>query len=96
MGPDVSLQQPGSREALAAVRTLAALVVRAHVHGEGRHGDVHLVAVRTTTCLLVGQRAVRLAVSGQVTRRAVAFAALGAAVKLGVEQAHLGQLCQVV
>ena len=44
---NVSLQQPGPGEGLAAVRTLAALAVCAHVHREGWNGHVHLVAVWT-------------------------------------------------
>ena len=43
----VSLQEPRPREGLAAVRTLAALAVRAHVHRKRRYGHVDLVAVRT-------------------------------------------------
>ena len=34
---DMPLQKPRPREALSAVGALAALVVRAEVHGEGRH-----------------------------------------------------------
>jgi hypothetical protein len=68
---DVALEEPGSGEALAAEGTLAALVVRAHVHRVGGHGDVHLVAVRTPARLFVLQRPVRLAVSRQVAGRAV-------------------------
>lgn len=49
----VTLQQPWPGEALAAVLTLAALVMGAHVHREGRHRDVHLLAVRTVARLLV-------------------------------------------
>lgn len=79
---DVTLQQPGSREALATVRACAALVVRAHVHAEGRHGDVDLLAVGTLAGLLVAVRPVSLAVSGQVGRRAVALAAVFAGVRL--------------
>ena len=46
VSPDVALQEPRPGEALSAVGALAALVVRAHVHGVGRHGHVHFVAVR--------------------------------------------------
>lgn len=61
---NVSLQEPGPGEALATVGTLAALVMSPHVHGEGRHGHIHLVTVGTAPSLLVTQRPVRLAVSG--------------------------------
>ncbi|GLH16348.1 Protein of unknown function [Gryllus bimaculatus] len=65
----------------ASARAPAGLAVRAHVHGEGRHGHVELVAVRAAARLLVGGRAVRLAVARQVGRRAVAPPALAAAVR---------------
>lgn len=50
---NVSLEEPRSGEGLAAVGTLAALAVGPHVHREGRHRHVHLVAVRTTPRLLL-------------------------------------------
>ena len=56
---DVPLKKPRPREALSAVGALAALVVRAEVHGEGRHGDVGLVTVRALPSFLVLQRSVR-------------------------------------
>ena len=59
MSPDVTLQEPRPGEALSAVGALAALVVRAEVHGEGGHGDVGLVAVRALSGFLVLQRSVR-------------------------------------
>lgn len=58
MRTDVTLQQPGTGEALIAGRTLAALVVGTYVHRVGRHGDVHLGAVRTSTGFLIFQGAV--------------------------------------
>ncbi|KAJ8877539.1 hypothetical protein PR048_021994 [Dryococelus australis] len=79
---DVSLQEPGPGEALATVGALAALVVRPHVHGEGRHRHIHLPAVRAAARLLVAGRAVCLAVASQVARRRVALAAVGARVRL--------------
>ena len=45
VGPDVSLQQPGPRERLAAQLTLAGQRVRADVHLEGAQARVHLLAV---------------------------------------------------
>lgn len=77
---DVSLQQPGPREALATEGTLAALAVRAHVHREGRHGHVHLGAVRTLARLLVCHAAVRLSVPRKVAGRAVPLPTLWARV----------------
>lgn len=61
MCPDVSLQQPGAGEALAAGGALAALVVGAHVLAEGGRAHVHLIAIRTlASCALVVRRAMRL------------------------------------
>lgn len=82
MRTNVSLKKPRSGETLSAVVALAALAVSAHVHGERRHGHVHFVAVWTPPRLLVGQRAVRLSVPGQVAGRAVPFAALAAHVHI--------------
>lgn len=77
---NVSLEQPRSREALAAVVALAALVVRAHVHGEGGHADVELVAVGAAARLFVRRAPVRLAVTREIARRAVPLAAVRALV----------------
>lgn len=60
---DVPLQEPGTREALAAVRTLAALAVRAYVHAVSRHRHVHLIAVRTLAGFLVRDAPVCLTVT---------------------------------
>lgn len=61
MCPDVSLQQPGAGEALAAGGALAALVVGAHVLAEGGRAHVHFIAIRTlASCALVVRRAVSL------------------------------------
>lgn len=80
----VSLQQPRSGEALAAVVALAPLIVGPHVHAERRHADVDLVAVRASSGLLVAERSVRLTVSGQIRRGRVLFAAIGTLVILVV------------
>ena len=82
MCADMTLQQPRSAEALAAVLALAALVVRAHVHAVSGHGNVHFVAMRALPGLLVADAAVRLAVTRQVARCAVPLAAFGADVVL--------------
>ena len=55
MCSDVSLQEPGSGEALSTVRSLAPLVVRPNVHGESWHRHVSLVAVRALVGLLILQ-----------------------------------------
>lgn len=74
--PDVTLEQPRAREALAAGRTLAALVVRAHVHRVRRHRDVHLGAVRATAGLLVLERSMCLPMPGQIRRSRVLLSTL--------------------
>ncbi len=56
MCPDVALQQPRPGEALATVRTLAALVVGPEVHGVGWHGNIGLVAMWALPSLFVFQR----------------------------------------
>ena len=78
----VTLQEPGPAEMLAADRARVLEVVREHVHGEGRHGDVDLVAVRALLGVLAVQRAVRLLVAGQVGRCGVVLPALVARVPL--------------
>lgn len=82
VGTDVALEQPRTAELLAAVWALAALVVCAHVHAVGGHGDVHLVAVGTLAGLLVAHAAVRLSVASQVARGAVTLSAVCASVRV--------------
>ena len=55
MCSDVSLQEPGSGEALSTVRALASLVVRPNVHGESWHRHISLVAVWALAGLLILQ-----------------------------------------
>lgn len=69
----VTLQEPWTTETFTTVRTLTALAVCPDVHAVGRHGDVHLVAVRTLSGLLVRDAAVSLAMTGQVAGSAVTF-----------------------
>lgn len=57
-----------------------------HVHREGRHRYVNLIAVRTTSSFLVTQWAVCLAVSGQVAGSAVSLSAVRAAVCFRLEK----------
>jgi hypothetical protein len=76
----VPLQQPRPGEAFPAEGALAALTVRAHVHTEGRHRHVDLVAVRTSPRLLVGQGPVGLPVTRQVAAGAVGLPAVSTAV----------------
>ena len=73
---NVTLKQPRSAEALAAVRACAALVMRAHVHTEGRHTNVDFLAVRTFARLFVVHVAVYLLVSRQVAGCTVLLATL--------------------
>ena len=55
MCSDVSLQEPGSGEALSTVRALAPLVVRPNVHRESWHRHISLVAVWALPGLLILQ-----------------------------------------
>ena len=78
VGAQVALEQPGPREGLPAHVTPVVEVVREDVHGERRHGDVHLA---TDVALLgVGgvQAPVGLLVSREVGAGGVVLAALGA------------------
>ena len=79
---DVSLEQPRAREPLAAVRTRATLGVCTHVHAEGWHADVHLLAVRTLARFLVVRVAMNLTVTCKVARCAVLLAARDACVNV--------------
>ena len=47
---DVTLQQPRPGEALATLRTLAALTVRSHVHAVRRRRRVHLKSHQIKSC----------------------------------------------
>ena len=60
--PDVVGEEPGPGECLGAVGTLVVPVVGLHVHGQGGHACVELVANCATSSLL----SVDLPVSGQV------------------------------
>ena len=62
----VSVEQPGSREALAADVAGVGEVVGEHVHGQGRHAHVELLADVARLRCLRGELAVGLLVSGQV------------------------------
>ena len=79
---NVTLKQPRSAEALAAVGACAALVVRAHVHTERRHTDVDFLAVRTLARFFVVHVAVYLLVSRQVAGRTVLLATLATRVNV--------------
>ena len=63
---EVSLEQPGSREALAADVAGVGEVVGEHVHGQGRHAHVELLADVARLRCLRGELAVGLLVSRQV------------------------------
>lgn len=79
---NVPLEQPGPGEALGAVRAAADLVVRAQVHGVGRHGHVDLAALGAGPRFAVVRGAVDLAVPGEVGRGRIVLAAVPALVAL--------------
>ena len=62
----VSVEQPGSREALAADVAGVGEVVGEHVHGQGRHAHVELLADVARLGCLRGELAVGLLVSREV------------------------------
>ena len=64
--PAVALQEPGPREALPADLTAVSQAVGQHVHGQGGHAHVQLVADMAGTSRVSGQSLVRLLVAGQV------------------------------
>lgn len=78
VGPHVALQEPGPTEGLAAHSALVLQVVGHLVHGQRRHGHVHLVAGGALPGLLAVEAAVSLLVPAQIGRRGVRLAALAA------------------
>lgn len=80
VGADVSLEQPGSREGLAANGALAGQSVGADVHLQGSNGGVQLSTLLAGVGLLLlitlGCRAVELTVLGQAHRGGVHLLAL--------------------
>ena len=82
MGPNMTLKEPRSAEALAAVRAYTALAMRADVHAERRHGDIHFVTVRTLPGFLVIDIPMDLSMSSQVTRGTVPLSTFLAMVHL--------------
>jgi len=94
VGADVSLEQPGSREGLAADRALAGQRMGADVHLEGSNGGVQLATllagVRLLLLVTLGCGAVELAVLGQTHRGGVHLLALVAleAIVLGMIGGH--------
>lgn len=75
MGPDVTLQQPGSRERFAANVALARQRMRADVHLQRAHRRVLFAAVLAEELLLAGA-VVLLAVLAQARIGGVAFVAV--------------------
>ena len=71
------LQQPRPREGLAADVALVVEVVGEHVHAEGRHAHVHLVADLALLRVPRVERPVGLAVSGQVRGCCIVLPAFG-------------------
>lgn len=90
--PHVSLEEPRARERLVADGTAVSQVVCQYVHRQRGHADVDLVAVRALLRLLAVQTPVRLFVSGEVRRRGVLLAALGARVPVRRRAFRLGAL----
>jgi len=80
VGPLVALQQPRPAEGLAAHVALVLEVVGEDVHGQRRHGHVHLVAGGTLPGHLAVEASMRLLVSAQVGGRGVRFTAFVARV----------------
>ena len=74
----VALQQPRSRESLSTYITLVVEVVGEHMHAEGRHADVHLVADVALLGVPRVKGAVCLPVAGQVAGSSVVLSTLGA------------------
>ena len=78
VGAQVALEQPGPREGLPAHVALVVEVVCEDVHGEGRHGDIHLA----TDVALLGIGGVKapvgLLVPREVGAGGVVLSALGA------------------
>ena len=72
--PDMVGEEPGPGECLGAVGTLVVPVVGLHVHRQGRHGGVVLVAHRAVPPLLC----VDLSVSGEVAAGGEIFPAVRA------------------
>jgi len=77
VAPHVPLQQPRPREGLAADVALVVEVVGEHVHAEGRHAHVHLVADLALLRVPRVERPVGLAVSGQVRGCCIVLPAFG-------------------
>ena len=76
MTSHVALQQPRSRESLSTDITLVVEVVGEHMHAEGRHADVHLVADVALLGVPRVEGAVCLPVAGQVARSSVVLSTL--------------------
>ena len=76
--PDVVCEEPGPGEGLVAVVALEVPVVGLHVHCQGGHGGVVLVADRAVTSLL----SVDLPVSGEVAAGGEVLATVLAALQL--------------
>ena len=72
----VALQQPRPGESLSTDITLVVEVVGEHMHAEGRHADVHLVADVALLGVPRVEGAVCLPVAGQVARSSVVLSTL--------------------
>ena len=74
----VALQQPRPGESFSTDITLVVEVVGEHMHAEGRHADVHLVADVALLGVLRVEGAVCLPVAGQVAGSSVVLSTLRA------------------
>ena len=74
----VALEQPRPGEHLAADAATVGQLVSEHVHRQGWHAHVRLATVDALLRGLRVEATVRLLVPGQIRRRGVLFAALGA------------------
>jgi hypothetical protein len=78
VGAQVALQQPGTRERLAAQLALVRQVVRQHVHRQRRHAHVHLVADRALLRVRRVQGPVGLPVAREIAARRIVLPAFRA------------------
>ena len=83
--PDVVGEEPGPGESLGTVATLVVPAVGLHVHGQGWHGGVVLVAHSTVSALLC----VDLSVSGEVAAGGEVFPAVRTVLQFVSSSSHL-------
>ena len=77
VGSEMTLEQPRSGEGLPTHIALVTQVVCQDVHGEGRHGDVHLAADVALLSIVGIQASMSLLVPGEVRAGGVILATFG-------------------